>query len=70
MRLIVSDLECLILAPYIADLAVAVGPCQIKTGSLSRTERIAKYNRLLRIEEQLGESGSYAGFNGFPQLSR
>jgi enolase len=54
----------------IADLAVAVGPCQIKTGSLSRTDRIAKYNRLLRIEEELGESASYAGRNGFPQLSR
>ena len=54
----------------IADLAVAVGPCQIKTGSLSRTERTAKYNRLLRIEEQLGESASYAGLDGFPQLSR
>ena len=54
----------------IADLAVAVGPCQIKTGSLSRAERTAKYNRLLRIEEQLGESASYAGLDGFPQLSR
>ena len=54
----------------IADLAVAVGPCQIKAGSLSRTERIAKYNRLLRIEEQLGESASYAGFDGFPQAIR
>jgi enolase len=53
----------------IADLAVAVGPCQIKTGSLSRSERVAKYNRLLRIEEQLGESANYAGFDGFPQLS-
>jgi enolase len=54
----------------IADLAVAVGPCQIKAGSLSRTERTAKYNRLLRIEEQLGESARYAGLDGFPQLSR
>ena len=53
----------------IADLSVAVGPCQIKTGSLSRGERIAKYNRLLRIEEQLGESARYAGLAGFPQLS-
>jgi enolase len=53
----------------IADLAVAVGPCQIKTGSLSRSERTAKYNRLLRIEEQLGATGSYAGLEGFPQLS-
>jgi enolase len=54
----------------IADLAVALGPCQIKAGSLSRSERTAKYNRLLRIEEELGESASYAGFNGFPQLSQ
>lgn len=43
----------------IADLAVAVNSGQIKTGSLSRAERTSKYNRLLRIEEQLGESGSY-----------
>jgi enolase len=54
----------------IADLSVAVGPCQIKAGSLSRAERTAKYNRLLRIEEQLGESASYAGFDGFPQAIR
>lgn len=45
----------------IADLAVAVGSGQIKTGSLSRTDRVAKYNRLLRIEEELGESASYPG---------
>ena len=43
----------------IADLAVAVNGGQIKTGSLSRAERTAKYNRLLRIEEELGETGSY-----------
>ena len=54
----------------IADLSVAVGPCQIKAGSLSRAERTAKYNRLLRIEEQLGESASYAGLDGFPQVIR
>jgi enolase len=45
----------------IADLAVATGAGQIKTGSLSRSERIAKYNRLLRIEEELGASAKYAG---------
>ena len=45
----------------IADLAVALGTGQIKTGSMSRSERIAKYNRLLRIEEELGERASYAG---------
>jgi enolase len=45
----------------IADLAVATGVGQIKTGSLSRTERVAKYNRLLRIEEELGEAARFAG---------
>jgi enolase len=45
----------------IADLAVALGAGQIKTGSLSRSERTAKYNRLLRIEEELGERAVYAG---------
>jgi len=47
---------------FIADLAVAVGCGQIKTGSLSRSERIAKYNQLLRIEEELGAAGVFAGF--------
>ncbi len=46
---------------FIADLAVALNTGQIKTGSASRSDRIAKYNQLLRIEEQLGESGSYLG---------
>ena len=45
----------------IADLAVAANTGQIKTGSLSRSERIAKYNQLLRIEEELGEAAIYAG---------
>jgi enolase len=45
----------------IADLAVALGTGQIKTGSMSRSERTAKYNRLLRIEEELGERAVYAG---------
>ena len=45
----------------IADLAVATGAGQIKTGSLSRSDRIAKYNRLLRIEEELGDRARYAG---------
>ncbi len=44
---------------FIADLAVATGVGQIKTGSLSRSERVAKYNRLLRIEEELGEKAEY-----------
>ncbi|MDR2219154.1 MAG: phosphopyruvate hydratase [Methylobacillus sp.] len=51
----------------IADIAVAANALQIKTGSLSRTERIAKYNQLLRIEEELG-SGSYPGRGAFYQL--
>ncbi len=50
---------------FIADLAVAVGSGQIKTGSLSRSERIAKYNQLLRIEEDLGESAFYPGLSAF-----
>ncbi len=45
----------------IADLAVALSTCQIKTGSASRTDRLAKYNQLLRIEEQLGETALYGG---------
>jgi len=46
---------------FIADLAVAVNAGQIKTGSLSRTDRVAKYNQLLRIEEDLGDAARYAG---------
>ncbi len=46
---------------FIADLAVATGAGQIKTGSLSRSDRIAKYNQLLRIEEELGSAARYAG---------
>ncbi len=49
----------------IADLSVASGAGQIKTGSLSRTDRIAKYNRLLRIEEELDKSACYAGLAAF-----
>lgn len=50
---------------YIADLVVATGAGQIKTGSASRTDRIAKYNQLLRIEEELGSSAKFAGRNAF-----
>ena len=46
---------------FIADLAVATGAGQIKTGSASRTDRIAKYNQLLRIEEELGEAARFLG---------
>lgn len=49
----------------IADLAVALNTCQIKTGAPSRSERVAKYNQLLRIEEELGESGAYPGMDAF-----
>jgi len=48
----------------IADLAVATCCGQIKTGSLSRSDRLAKYNQLLRIEEQLGHNAIYAGRTG------
>lgn len=52
----------------IADIAVATNALQIKTGSLSRSERIAKYNQLLRIEEELGDNAAYAGREAFHQL--
>ena len=52
----------------IADIAVATNALQIKTGSASRSDRMAKYNQLLRIEEELGESASYAGRAAFYQL--
>jgi len=50
---------------FIADLVVATGAGQIKTGSASRTDRIAKYNQLLRIEEELGTSAKFAGRKAF-----
>ena len=53
----------------IADLAVGVGAGQIKTGSLCRSERVAKYNRLLQIEEELAGTGRYLGMDGFPHLT-
>ena len=52
---------------FIADLVVATGAGQIKTGSASRTDRIAKYNQLLRIEEELGSSAKFAGRKAFKQ---
>ena len=51
---------------YIADLAVGLNTGQIKTGSASRSERLAKYNQLLRIEENLGEEGVFPGLGAFP----
>jgi enolase len=56
--------------PFIADLAVATNAGQIKTGSLSRTDRIAKYNQLLRIEEDLRGASRYPGPNAFHQPQR
>ncbi len=53
---------------FIADLAVAVNAGQIKTGSASRSDRLAKYNQLLRIEEELGGQGAYAGRSAFANL--
>ncbi|MGZ5054953.1 MAG: phosphopyruvate hydratase [Methylobacter sp.] len=52
----------------IADLAVATGTGQIKTGSLSRSDRVAKYNRLMKIEEELGDLAVYAGRSAFKTL--
>jgi enolase len=54
----------------IADLAVATGVGQIKTGAPSRSDRVAKYNQLLRIEEQLGERAEYPGWAAFPRAGR
>jgi enolase len=54
----------------IADIAVGTNAMQIKTGSLSRSDRTAKYNQLLRIEEELGESARYAGRDAFYQIKR
>jgi enolase len=53
----------------IADLAVAVNCGQIKTGAPARSERVAKYNQLLRIEEELGDAGRYAGRMAFPRFA-
>jgi enolase len=50
---------------FIADLAVAVGAGQIKTGSASRSDRIAKYNQLLRLEEEIGRRANFLGYHVF-----
>ena len=52
----------------IADLAVALNTCQIKSGAPNRSERVAKYNRLLRIEEELGDGAMYPGFQAFGKI--
>ena len=54
---------------FIADLAVAVGSGQIKTGAPARSERVAKYNQLMRIEEALGDAARYAGDLAFPRFN-
>ncbi len=54
----------------IADIAVGLNALQIKTGSLSRSDRMAKYNQLLRIEEDLGDTASYPGRNAFYNLRK
>jgi len=54
----------------IADLAVALGTGQIKTGAPARSDRVAKYNQLLRIEEELGNDAVYPGWNAFPRTNR
>lgn len=56
--------------PFIADLAVGATAGQIKTGSVSRSDRIAKYNQLLRIEEELGDAASYPGGSAFNQKAK
>ena len=53
----------------IADLAVALNTGQIKTGAPARSERVAKYNQLLRIEEELGDAAVYAGSSAFPRFT-
>ena len=51
---------------FLADLAVATGAGQIKIGSVVRSERLAKYNQLLRIEEEMGAAGRFAGWQARP----
>src|SRR5881227_1591563 len=53
----------------ISDLVVATGAGQIKTGAPSRTDRVAKYNQLLRIEEELGDTAVYPGWTAFPRAA-
>ena len=54
----------------IADIAVATNAGQIKTGAPSRTDRVAKYNQLIRIEDELAGIGEYAGWNAFYNLKK
>ncbi|EER04762.1 conserved hypothetical protein [Perkinsus marinus ATCC 50983] len=52
---------------FIADLVTGLGTCQIKTGAPCRTERLCKYNQLMRIEEELGDKATYAAGRNFPR---
>ena len=63
-----TALGLLTAALFIADLAVGVNAGQIKTGAPSRTDRVAKYNQLLRIEEELGDIAEYPGMKAFFNL--
>jgi len=65
---VISHRSCETEDSMIADIAVGTNAGQIKTGSLSRSDRIAKYNQLLRIEEDLGDAASYPGLAAFFQL--
>jgi len=55
---------------FIADFVVAMNAGQIKTGAPARSDRIAKYNQLLRIEDDLGEAAKYAGMSAFANLGK
>jgi enolase len=55
---------------FMADITVATNCGQIKSGSLSRTERLAKYNQLMRIEEELGDSANYRGMQAFYSIKK
>ncbi|MFO8010515.1 MAG: phosphopyruvate hydratase, partial [Dehalococcoidia bacterium] len=55
---------------FISDLCVGLNTGQIKTGAPCRSERVAKYNQLLRIEEELGEKAEYAGLRAYSNLAR
>jgi enolase len=69
MRAIISHRSGETEDTFIADLAVATNAGQIKTGAPARSERVAKYNQLLRIEEELAEAASYAGSRAFPRFT-
>ena len=62
--------QAVVAVHQIADFVVALGTGQIKSGAPSRSERVAKYNQLLRIEEELGEAARYAGARAFARLAR